>query len=136
MDDWDKPAEPGAAHELAGRHIAGRSVPDHAALQDLAARLRRRATRCSWQAPGWMLPGGFDAAIALAERQSLPVWLAPNASRVGFPTDHPLFRGSLPSAIAWLSSALAGDDLVLVAGAPVFQYYPSPPGRTCRTARR
>jgi len=73
-------------------------------------------------------PGGFDAAVALAERQSLPVWLAPNASRVGFPTDHPLFRGSLPSAIAWLSSALAGHDLVLVAGAPVFQYYPYAPG--------
>jgi benzoylformate decarboxylase len=129
MDDWDKPAEPGAAHELAGRHIAGRSVPDHAALQDLAARLAAASNPVLVAGAGLdASPGGFDAAVALAERQSLPVWLAPNASRVGFPTDHPLFRGSLPSAIAWLSGALAGHDLVLVAGAPVFQYYPYAPG--------
>jgi benzoylformate decarboxylase len=64
----------------------------------------------------------------LAERQNLPVWLAPNTSRVGFPTDHPSFRGSLPAGIAWLAEALAGHDLILVAGAPVFQYYPYAPG--------
>jgi benzoylformate decarboxylase len=66
--------------------------------------------------------------VALAHRQNLPVWLAPNSSRVGFPTDHPHFRGSLPAGIAWLSASLAGHDLILVAGAPVFQYYPYAPG--------
>jgi benzoylformate decarboxylase len=125
MDDWDKDAEPGPAQELAGRHIVGRAVPDHAALLALASRLTKARNPVLVAGAGLdASPGGFEAAITLAERQSLPVWLAPNASRVGFPTDHPHFRGSLPTAIAWLSSALAGHDLVLVAGAPVFQYYP------------
>jgi benzoylformate decarboxylase len=74
------------------------------------------------------VPGGLGAGVALAERQNLPVWLAPNTSRVGFPTDHANFRGSLPAGIAWLSESLAGHDLVLVVGAPVFQYYPYAPG--------
>jgi len=73
-------------------------------------------------------PGGFEAAVALAERQHLPVWIAPDASRIAFPTDHPYFQGSLPAGISWLSDALTGHDLVLVAGAPVFQYYPYAPG--------
>jgi benzoylformate decarboxylase len=111
----------------AGQQV--RAVPDPAALRTLAVRVA--AARSPVLVAGAGLdasPGGFEAALALAERQSLPVWLAPNASRVGFPTDHPLFRGSLPTAIAWLSDALAGHDLVLVAGAPVFQYYPYAPG--------
>jgi benzoylformate decarboxylase len=73
-------------------------------------------------------PGGFEAGVAVAERQNLPVWLAPNGSRVGFPTDHPHFRGSLPAGIAWLSKTLAGHDLILVVGAEVFAYYPYAPG--------
>jgi benzoylformate decarboxylase len=72
--------------------------------------------------------GGFEAGVALAERQNLPVWLAPNTSRVGFPTEHAHFRGSIPAGIAWLSESLAGHDLILVAGAPVLRYYPYVPG--------
>ncbi|WP_448323757.1 thiamine pyrophosphate-dependent enzyme [Streptomyces sp. DSM 41493] len=72
--------------------------------------------------------GAWDAAVALAERRGLPVWASPVEGRVGFPENHPLYRGVLPPAIGPLSQALAGHDLVLVVGAPVFRYYPYVPG--------
>jgi benzoylformate decarboxylase len=129
MDDWDQPAELDSARALAQRRISSRAVPDPVALEALAARLAAAQDPVLVVGAGLdAAPGGFQAAIALAERQSLPVWLAPNASRVGFPTDHPYFRGSLPPAISWLSDALVGHDLVLVAGAPIFRYYPYAPG--------
>jgi benzoylformate decarboxylase len=74
--------------------------------------------------------GGFEVAVALAERARLPVLAAPTTGggRVGFPEDHPHFQGILPPAIAPAAEALAPYDLVLVAGAAVFAYYPYVPG--------
>ena len=45
--------------------------------------------------------GGWDAAVALAEKQRLPVWATPatGGGRLGFPEDHPNFLGILPPAI-------------------------------------
>jgi benzoylformate decarboxylase len=129
MDDFDQPAEAGTTELLAVRRITARCVPPRGELSALAKRLA--AARHPVLVVGAGLdaaPGGYEAGVALAERQNLPVWLAPNTSRVGFPTDHPSFRGSLPAGIAWLAEALAGHDLILVAGAPVFQYYPYAPG--------
>lgn len=129
MDDFDAPAEPGTLERLAGRRVSGRTLPDPAEIDQIARRLAAATNPVLVVGAGLdAAPGGFAAAVALAERQNLPVWLAPNASRVAFPTNHPNFRGSLPSGIAWLSNALTGHDLVLVAGAPVFQYYPYAPG--------
>ncbi|MGH2916234.1 MAG: thiamine pyrophosphate-dependent enzyme, partial [Solirubrobacteraceae bacterium] len=75
--------------------------------------------------------GGWEAAVALAERQRLAVWAAPAAggSRLGFPERHPQFAGVLPPAIGPLAQALSAHDLVLVAGSPVFPYYPYIPGQ-------
>jgi benzoylformate decarboxylase len=129
MDDFEQPAEAGATELLAARRLSGRSVPAPVELHALAKRLTAARNPVLVVGAGLdAAPGGFEAGVALAERQNLPVWLAPNASRVGFPTDHANFRGSLPAGIAWLSEALAGHDLVLVVGAPVFQYYPYAPG--------
>ena len=74
--------------------------------------------------------GGWDAAVALAEKARLPVWSAPATAggRVGFPENHAHFRGVLPPAVGPLSETLAGHDLILVAGAAVFGYYPNIPG--------
>jgi benzoylformate decarboxylase len=74
--------------------------------------------------------GAWDAAVALAERQRLPVWAspAPGGGRIGFPERHPNFRGILPPAIGPLSETLSPYDLVLVVGAAVFSYYPNIPG--------
>ena len=71
---------------------------------------------------------GWEAGIALAEKLNAPVWNGPFYERVSFPEDHPLYAGALPSAIGPLSEAVAGHDLIVVVGAPVFRYYPWVPG--------
>jgi benzoylformate decarboxylase len=74
--------------------------------------------------------GGWDSAVALAEKQRLPVWASPPtaSSRIGFPERHPNFMGILPPAIAPLAETLKGHDVVLVVGSSVFPYYPYIPG--------
>jgi benzoylformate decarboxylase len=74
--------------------------------------------------------GAWDTAVALAEKQRLSVWASPatGGSRLGFPENHPQFRGILPPAIGALSETLKGHDLVLVVGSSVFPYYPYLPG--------
>jgi benzoylformate decarboxylase len=126
MDDWQQPAEMRVDEPCAGlRRMSTRTQPPDEVLVDLARRLN--AARNPVLVVGAAVdasPGGFAAAAELATLQALPLWLAPNASRVGCPTSHPHFRGALPSAIRWLSDALAGHDLIVVAGAPIFDYYP------------
>jgi benzoylformate decarboxylase len=75
--------------------------------------------------------GAWQAAVALAEKQRLPVWAtpAPGGGRIGFPEGHANFRGTLPPAIGPAGQMLEGHDLVLVAGSSVFPYYPYLPGR-------
>lgn len=72
--------------------------------------------------------GLFDRSVVLAEHLELPVWAAPSPHRLPFPNRHRLFRGVLPAGIGAVSSALAGHDLVLVLGAPVFRYHQHVPG--------
>ena len=55
---------------------------------------------------------------------SCPVWQEAFGARPGFPQDHPLFAGFLPADRAGLRTALAGRDVVLSVGAPVFRQYP------------
>ena len=64
-----------------------------------------------------------DAMVALAERIGAPVWAAPFASRVVFPEEHELFAGFLTAAPEAVSQTLAGHDVVLVIGAPVFTFH-------------
>jgi benzoylformate decarboxylase len=72
--------------------------------------------------------GAWDAVIGLAERTQSSVWTAPLTGWSGFPEDHALYQGLLPPGAGWISHALAGHDLVVVIGAPVFRYYPRVPG--------
>jgi benzoylformate decarboxylase len=74
--------------------------------------------------------GAWDDAVALAERQRLPVFAspAPGGGRLGFPEGHPLFQGVLPPAIGPVAETLRGRDLILVIGSSVFPYYPYIPG--------
>jgi benzoylformate decarboxylase len=66
----------------------------------------------------------WSALVRLAERLSCPVWQESFGARAGFPQDHRLFAGHLPADRTRLRSALAGNDVVLVVGAPVFRQYP------------
>ena len=131
MDDWDAEADPDRARTRPGAD--GRPAA-------------RRPTRTRW--PSWPrrsprprnpvlvagpdidASGGWDAAVALAERQRLPVWATPatGGGRLGFPENHPNFVGILPPGIGPISETLKEHDLVLVVGSSVFPYYPYIPG--------
>ena len=130
MDDWDAEVDDTEAAHQTGRTVTGRSAADPELVRDLAARLREARSPVLVAGPDVDASGAWEAAVALAESQRLPVWAtpAPGGGRVGFPEDHPNFRGILPPAIGPLSETLDGHDLVLVAGTSVFPYYPNIPG--------
>ena len=73
-------------------------------------------------------PDSWAALVELAERMACPVWQEAFGARAGFPQDHPRFAGHLPAGRRRLREALAGHDLVLAVGAPVFRQYPYEPG--------
>jgi benzoylformate decarboxylase len=130
MDDWSADADEVAARQVTERKTTGRAAPDPEALQDLARRLASASNPALVAGPDVDARGGWDAAVALAERCHLPVWAPPasGSGRVGFPEEHPNFQGLLPPAIAPLAQTIEVYDLVLVVGAPVFTYYPYIPG--------
>lgn len=130
MDDWAQEADSDRAAGALARTTTGRSAPDPAALNALAARLAEAQRPVLVAGPDIDAAGGWDAAVALAEKQRLPVWASPatGGSRLGFPERHPQFAGILPPAIGPLSETLKNHDLVLVVGSSVFPYYPYLPG--------
>ena len=109
---------------------SGRAVADPEAVRALAERLDAASNPVLVAGPDIDASGGWDAAVALAERQRLPVWASPatGGGRLGFPEGHPNFRGVLPPAIGPVGQTLEGHDLILVVGSSVFPYYPYIPG--------
>jgi benzoylformate decarboxylase len=130
MDDWDAESDERADRLAIARSVTGRAAGDPARLGELARRLADARNPLLVAGPDVDASGAWDHAVALAERCKLPVWAipAPGGGRLGFPEGHPNFQGILPPAIGPLSETLAGHDLVLVAGASVFSYYPHIPG--------
>jgi benzoylformate decarboxylase len=130
MDDWTQEVDTTAAHLAVTRRVSGRAGADPAAVRALADRLAAAVNPVMVAGPGIDAAGAWDQAVALAERQALPVWAtpAPGGGRLGFPEGHPHFRGSLPPAIGPAGQTLEGHDLVLVVGSSVFPYYPYLPG--------
>ncbi len=130
MDDWDQEADEDRARQAMARTVVGRAAPDPETLAGLAARLHAAERPVLVAGPDIDAAGAWEQAVALAERQRLPVWATPatGGSRLGFPENHPNFVGVLPPAIAALGETLAGHDLVLVVGSSVFPYYPYNPG--------
>jgi benzoylformate decarboxylase len=130
MDDWGVEADSDRTVNALGRAVRGRAGADPKALADLADRLQSAGNPVLIAGPDIDASGGWDAAVALAERQRLPVWASPatGGNRIGFPENHPQFRGVLPPAIGALSQTLADHDLILVVGSSVFPYYPYIPG--------
>jgi benzoylformate decarboxylase len=130
MDDWDAEVDEAAAAAAVARSVDGRAVAAPDSVRRLAAHLDSAANPVLVAGPDIDAGGGWDAAVALAERQRLPVWATPatGGGRLGFPEDHPNYRGVLPPAIGPLAQSLEGHDLILVAGSSVFPYYPHIPG--------
>src|SRR3954453_4275865 len=129
MDDWNVEAEE-SADAVVERSSEPRSGPDPDAIKSLAKRLEDASNPVLVAGPDIDASGGWDDAIALAERQKLPVFAspAPGGGRRGFPEGHPLFQGVLPPAIGPAAETLKGRDLILVIGSSVFPYYPYIPG--------
>jgi benzoylformate decarboxylase len=71
---------------------------------------------------------GWSALIALAERLSCPVFQEPFGAQAGFPQDHALFAGHLPSRRARLRELLDPHDAVLIVGTGAIRQYPYDPG--------
>ncbi len=130
MDDWAAEMDDGDARRAIERRVTGRAAADPEVLRSLAERLGAAGRPAFVVGPDVDASGAWEAAVALAERQRLPVWAtpAPGGGRIGFPEGHPNFRGTLPPAIGPLAQMLEGHDLVLVAGSSVFPYYPYIPG--------
>ena len=130
MDDWDVEAPTAEVEQLMRRSITARAAPGADVIAQLAKRLESAAKPVLVAGPDIDASGGWDAAVGLAEKQSLPVWAIPptGGGRLGFPEGHPNYRGSLPPAIGPVAEALAEYDLVLVVGSSVFPYYPNIPG--------
>jgi len=130
MDDWAQEADGDRALQAARRRVSGRAAPDPDTLAELAGRLAGARSPMLVAGPEIDAAGAWEAAVALAVKQRLPVWAPPatGGSRLGFPEDHPQFAGVLAPAIGPLSQMLDGHDLVLVVGSSVFAYYPYLPG--------
>jgi benzoylformate decarboxylase len=130
MDDWYAEVDEADAREAISRRVTGRAVADPEAVHSLAERLDSAANPVLVVGSDVDASGGWEAAIGLAERQRLPVWAtpAPGGGRIGFPEDHPNYRGVLPPAIGPVAQTLEDHDLILVLGSSVFPYYPHIPG--------
>jgi benzoylformate decarboxylase len=122
MDDWLAP--PGDIEVASPRRTLRARAADEQTVSELTALIK--ASR----SPGIVAGAGaadadtWAALTTLAERLSCPVWQEAFGARPGFPQDHPLFAGFLPADRAGLRAALAGRDVVLSVGAPVFRQYP------------
>jgi benzoylformate decarboxylase len=124
MDDWKQPMS-GPARV---RTVSGRAAPDTERLRLFAGRISASRRPALVFGPEVDRAGGWDAAVALAEKLRAAVYGAPLLDRASFPEDHPLFRGPLGMSVKTISDRLAGHDLALVIGAEVFRYYPYVPG--------
>jgi benzoylformate decarboxylase len=130
MDDWYAEVDEGDARAAIDRRVTARATADPEAVRALAAQLEGAANPVLVAGPDIDASGAWELGIALAERQRLPVWASPATGgvRLGFPENHPNFRGVLPPAIGPVGQTLEGHDLIVVVGSSVFPYYPYIPG--------
>jgi benzoylformate decarboxylase len=128
LDDWTKEVDPQEVALLAYRQVRSTGAATAAVLAELADRLARASDPVLVVGPDVDDEQAYPLVVALAERLNTPVWTAPVPPRCPFPTRHPLWRGVLPPSIAGVSSNLAGHDLILALGAPIFRYHVYAPG--------
>ena len=125
LDDWEAEATGPAVVRTVGTRVA----PDPERLAVFADRIKAAKNPALLVGPDADRADAWAEAITLAEKLGIPVFGPPGGERCGFPEDHVQFAGNLKFAIAPLCAQLAGFDLLLVIGAPVFRYYPYVPGQ-------
>jgi benzoylformate decarboxylase len=119
-DDWEVAVD--AAEPAAARQVSDAFGPDPVALHEVAEALNRSERPALIVGPGVDRDAAWDLAVALAERTRSAVWVSPLSARASFPEDHPLFAGFLAPVRRRLAEQVAGYDVVVVLGAPVFTY--------------
>lgn len=118
IDDWERPC---GVH--VPTRITGRTAPDPAATDEVAALLAAAIRPVIVAGAGVANNGARERLVAFAERLGASVWVAPMAARNPYPEDHALFRGFLPASREAIVRALEDSDCVLVLGAPAFTYH-------------
>ncbi len=118
IDDWDRECEP-VELSVVSQHVRG----DSAMLARVGEALAAAQRPAFVVGAGIALDDAWDEAIALAERHSAAVWVAPMNARVSFPEDHPLFQGFLSAFRERIVADLGDADVVLVLGGPAFTYH-------------
>ncbi len=126
-DDWNEAADGGWTARPRGE-MHGAASPGREALDELAARLAAEDEVAIVVGGGVDRDGAWAEVTRLAELLDAPVWAAPQSPRLGFPEDHPLYRGHLAPGYATAAGQLAGAGLAIVIGAPVFSFLPYEPG--------
>ena len=122
-DDWDHPGDP-----IAPRDVHADFTASPGALREVAQAVNGA------RRPALVIGAGVDddnaqeLAVELAERATAAVWMAPMSARSGFPETHPLFHGFLPPVRDQIARLLAGHDVVVAIGAPIFKYHVHTPG--------
>jgi len=123
MDDWLAPAP--APHEVLGpRRVIRSEAADPVAVEELAELVDTSASPVLVAGAGAAGLPAWAALLALSERLGCPVWQEPFGAAAGFPQDHPRFAGHLPARRAGVRDALAGHDVVLVAGTALLRQHP------------
>jgi benzoylformate decarboxylase len=122
-DDWTAVATPVPVREIQSDFAASLD-----GLRDLALVLNGSHRPALVIGAGVDDDDAFAAVVALAEKTSAAVWLAPMSARSGFPEDHRLFQGFLPPVRDQVVKVLDGHDVVLSIGAPIFKYHVHTPG--------
>jgi benzoylformate decarboxylase len=102
--------------------------PDATALDRAAALLAAARAPAVLAGDGVAHAKAGSALAAVAERLGAPVHSEPHAAVVSVPTDHRLWRGPLPPFAADIRRILAGRDVVLAVGMPVFRLFGWSPG--------
>jgi len=117
-DDWDVQTD-----MVETRQVNVQFAPDPGALDRLADALNSSRHPALVLGAAVDQDGAWPLAIQLAERLNAAVWESPMSGRRSFPEDHPLFAGFLPPLRQPLADRLAGHDVIVVIGAPVFTYH-------------
>src|SRR6185437_3552859 len=120
-DDWDAAALPAS-----GGEVRAGTGPEEGDVDELASWLTRGPIALVIGA-GADRDGAWDELVELAERLDADVWAAPQSPRLGFPEDHPLYRGHLAPGYGSAAAQLGGAEVALVVGAPVFAFLPYEP---------
>jgi len=123
LDDWHHDALTDHTALLTARHVSARPAPHFEAMKALADRLNSARNPLLVMGNDLDTDEGWKVGVDLAERCGAGVYLAIEAARIAFPTQHPNFLGTLGTPIAAVRKQLTGHDLVIVLGAPAFRYH-------------